>query len=378
MNTAFFVNARPITAKVYYALMGVFALIATLFISGCASTPAAPAASVSADKPTVALVLGGGGARGFAHIGVIDALESSGIRPDMVVGTSAGAMVGALYASGKSPKELSKLAQSFNQNDVIVIKPSQDGLLDGDKIREFINANVNNQPIEKLPMRFVAVATDSRTKTAATFRQGDTGFAVQASSSLPKLFAPVSINGVRYVDGGQSALVPARVARSLGADVVISVDLMGYAPAKNASTPSVEIERNDKGVKLAWGKDTLELPINLDGLNKQMKDLPISINVEKLLSFIPKKASIPLPQGAPENLPTSKQDIAKFINLANIGTNAKTNPADLAASDVVIAPDLSAFLVFDTGERTALMDAGRNAANAALPQIKSAIKEHRK
>jgi NTE family protein len=196
------------------------------------SSPVAPAASVAKPPPRIALVLGGGGTRGFAHIGVIKQLESQGIVPSIIVGTSAGAVVGALYARGYSGLELHQIAINMEEEHVVDLawlnyKPVALMLspIDGTALELFINRNVQNYPMEKLPRKLAVVATDQHSGEMIVFERGDTGRAVRASSSVPGVFRPVLISGRYYVDGGLVRPVPVSVARSLGADFVVAVDI---------------------------------------------------------------------------------------------------------------------------------------------------------
>jgi NTE family protein len=196
---------------------------AALLLSACASLNGKPPEPPA--KPVIALALGGGAAKGFAHIGVIKALEAQGIVPDIVVGTSAGSVVGAMYASGKSGFELQTLAISLDESQVSDWSLPDRGVLKGDALAAFINKAVNNVTIEKLPKKFGAVATDLASGEPIVFRSGDTGTAVRASSSVPGVFQPVAIRGREYVDGGLVSPVPVRFAREMGANFVIAVDI---------------------------------------------------------------------------------------------------------------------------------------------------------
>lgn len=173
----------------------------------------------------IALALGGGAARGFAHIGVIKALEAQGIRPDMVVGTSAGSVVGALYASGLSGFELQQIALQMEEEVVADWTLPNRGVLKGEALQDFINQKLKNQSIQKLPKPMGVVATDLQSGELVLFRQGNTGMAVRASSALPGVYQPVEISGREYVDGGLTSPVPAQSARAMGADFVIAVDI---------------------------------------------------------------------------------------------------------------------------------------------------------
>ena len=196
----------------------------SLSLAACSTFSSKPVEPPPA-KPVIALALGGGAAKGFAHIGVIKALEAQGIVPDIVVGTSAGSVVGAMYAAGKSGFELQTLAITLDESQVSDWSLPDRGVLKGDALAAFINKAIGNVQIEKLPKRFGAVATDLASGEPIVFRSGDTGTAVRASSSVPGIFQPVSIRGREYVDGGLVSPVPVRFAREMGATFVIAVDI---------------------------------------------------------------------------------------------------------------------------------------------------------
>lgn len=204
-------------------------LLLAAFLSACVSPPpVSPIPTpVATPKPPlkIALALGGGAARGFAHIGVIKALEAQGIAPDMVVGSSAGSVVGALYASGMSGFEMQKLALGMEEDMVADWTLPNRGVLKGEALQDFINQKVKNLSIQKLPKPLGVVTTDLQSGEMVLFRLGNTGIAVRASSALPGVFQPVEISGRDYVDGGLTSPVPAQSARTMGADFVIAVDI---------------------------------------------------------------------------------------------------------------------------------------------------------
>jgi NTE family protein len=216
-----------------------FIIFLLLNITACTGTKVAPSSNTpGADRPParIALALGGGAARGFAHIGVIKALEAQGISPDIIVGTSAGSVVGALYASGLNGFQIQELSMNMEEDQVLdgsglyrciaeTLISDKRGCIVGQALQNFINKNVNGRPIEKLNKTFAAVATNLSNGEMAVFRSGNTGMAVRASSSVPVFFQPVTISGQDYVDGGLVAPVPSSVARSIGADFVIAVDI---------------------------------------------------------------------------------------------------------------------------------------------------------
>jgi NTE family protein len=232
-------------------------LLATLgaaaLVAGCGSTPTQPAAPVAAAPAPVplpprhvkiALALGGGAARGFAHIGVIKALEAQGIVPDIVVGTSAGSVVGALYASGYNGFQLQKIALDMDETTIsdwaIPFFSKSSGVLKGEALQAYVNKAVHNQPIEKLKIPFGAVATDLKTGQPILFRRGNTGMAVRASSSVPGVFQPVVIGNRTYVDGGLVAPVPVRFAKEMGAEFIIAVNISSATEAQ-ATASSMDV-----------------------------------------------------------------------------------------------------------------------------------------
>lgn len=186
------------------------------------SSKAAP----RADAPKVALVLGSGSARGFAHIGVIKALEAARIKPDLIVGTSAGALVGAFYAAGFTGAQMEDLAIKVKDIDIVDMNSgSKRGMIIGDTLQTFVNRATRDRAIEALGIPFIAVATALRTGEVMTFRKGDLGLAVRASCSVPGVFIPPKVNDIEYVDGALVSPVPVRIAREAGADFVIAVDV---------------------------------------------------------------------------------------------------------------------------------------------------------
>ena len=212
-------------------------LLLIALLSACAAPPPAPTPPIPTPKPPlkIALVLGGGAARGFAHIGVIKALEAQGIVPSMVVGTSAGSVVGALYASGMSGFDLQKQALQMEEDMVADWTLPNRGVFKGEALQSFINQKVKNLPIQKMPKPLGVVATDLQSGEKVLFRTGNTGMAVRASSTVPGVFQPVDINGRDFVDGGLTSPVPAQSARSMGADFVIAVDISTSAAGKSSA-----------------------------------------------------------------------------------------------------------------------------------------------
>jgi NTE family protein len=203
-------------------------LLLLLLIGGCRALPTAPPPQFVQVPPKIALVLGGGGTRGFAHVGVIKAFASNGITPDIIiVGTSAGSVVGVLYAAGYSASDLERVALQMDDSMVADWSLLDRGFIKGKSLQDFVNREVQNRPLEKLNMPFAVVVTDLKSGERRVFRSGDTGVAVRASSSVPGVFQPVEIDGREYVDGGLVSPVPVDVARTMGATLVIAVDISG-------------------------------------------------------------------------------------------------------------------------------------------------------
>lgn len=191
-------------------------------------------------RPSIALVLGGGGLRGFAHIGVLRALEEHGIKPDIVVGTSAGALVGAAYASGTTVGQLEAAALDIDVLGLIDLTLDEGGLMRGDEIAHWIDRTTHGKRIETFPMRFGAVATDLDSGDAVMMSSGAPGDAVRASSAVPGATVPVAYSGGFLVDGGVSSLVPVRFARAMGARAIIAVDVYcGRSDTATLSAPAV-------------------------------------------------------------------------------------------------------------------------------------------
>ena len=216
-------------------------------LAGCqsvppASRPGAPAApSAPPDSPPrtlrpprLGLALGSGAARGFAHIGVIQVLEEAGIRPTLVAGTSAGSLVAALYASGKTGAQMAELAISMDESSLTDWSFPGRGLIRGEALARYVRAQTGGRNIEQLPMPLGIVATDLDSGEAILFQRGDLGQAVRASSAVPAVFQPVRIGSREYVDGGLVSPVPVRSARQMGAEVVLAVDISS-GPDGNAT-----------------------------------------------------------------------------------------------------------------------------------------------
>ena len=281
---------------------------AGLLLSGCGSLglgKSSPPAAPAKPKAVVALALGGGASKGFAHIGVLKVLQENRIPVDIVTGTSAGAVVGSLYASGMSPDRLELEAEILQKTDVVDLTLSTSGFIKGDKLQDFINQKVRNRQIQQFPKKFAAVATEFGTGRMAAINYGNAGQAVRASVSIPNVFQPTVINGKRYVDGGLVAPVPVTAARNMGANVVIAVDISAR-PAKLGS-----------GGFLAYLDQSLNI-MSAAALNSELSkaDVVIKPQVQRLGAvggFDEKAQAIQLgEQAARAALPQIRAALAKY------------------------------------------------------------------
>lgn len=230
----------------YFRCLPIVSTVVLLAVAGCANKPPAPApitppTAVQAPRAIkIGLALGGGAARGFTHIGVIKVLEAQGLTPHFIAGTSAGAVVGALYAAGSDGFELQKLAHKLDEAKFSDWSLPDRGVLKGESLQQFINDAVGQRPLEALNKPLAVVATDLQSGESIVFRTGNTGMAVRASATVPGIFRPVAINGREYVDGGLSSPVPVRSVRHMGADVVIAVDISAR-PGKQSLRGTLDI-----------------------------------------------------------------------------------------------------------------------------------------
>jgi NTE family protein len=206
-------------------LIGMLFMIALL--SACVSTQGPN--GIEGPRPKIALVLGGGAARGFAHVGVIRALEQEKIPIDLIVGTSVGSLIGAIYASDANSFELEWTAFTLEKDDVfdygLMSAFTGMGLAKGDKLEEFVKKKIAPANIENLKLPFAAVATDLNRGKRVVLDHGSVARAVRASSAIPGVFNPVDYQGKLLVDGGVMDNIPIAVAREKGAELVIAVDI---------------------------------------------------------------------------------------------------------------------------------------------------------
>jgi NTE family protein len=231
--------------------------LGTLLLVGCASVPPTlppaseppPAAVAPPDPPPVltraprlGLALGGGAARGFAHIGVIQELERVGVHAELVAGTSAGSLVAALYASGMPGAEIERLALQMQEAEIAdwSLPILGRGLLRGEALQRYVRRMIDGRLIQDMKIPLGVLATDLKSGQGVLFRRGDTATAVRASSAVPGVFSPVKIGDTEYVDGGLVAPVPVRQAREMGAELVLAVDISS-APEGNGASGGLQV-----------------------------------------------------------------------------------------------------------------------------------------
>ncbi len=210
-------------------------LLAGLLVLVACATPPAPAPTPTPEvrapepkkMPKIGLALGGGAARGFAHIGVLQVLEEEGIKPDFIAGTSAGSLVAAFYASGKTGGQLTWLADAMDESQLTdwTLPFAGRGVLRGEALGKYINSQLNGLKIEDMKIPLGIVATDLQTGDGILFRRGDVATAVRASSAVPSVFEPVRIGNRDYVDGGLVSPVPVLYVKQMGAQYIIAVDI---------------------------------------------------------------------------------------------------------------------------------------------------------
>ena len=232
-------------------MLALVMVAASLVLSGCAVSPVVPGIEpppvvviqpIVKQPPRIGLALGGGAARGFAHVGVIQVLEEAGIKVDLVAGTSAGSLVAAIYASGKNGTQLQQVSEAMEEAMLTdwTLPLFNRGMLRGEAMARYVNTQVAGRLIEAMPLPLGIVATDLNSGEAILFRRGDTGSAVRASSAVPSVFQPVKISGHEYVDGGLVSPVPVRSARAMGAELVIAVDISS-APEGNPAGDTLQV-----------------------------------------------------------------------------------------------------------------------------------------
>lgn len=235
-------------------------ILSLLLLCGChpvytpTETSSAEIPTFTAQKPIkLALVLGGGGSKGLAHLGAIQELEAAGIHPDLIVGCSAGAMAGALYADGQPMEGLEKSFLPLKRADLLDITYLRPilGLADGKSLQNLMRKSLKAKTFEELKIPLIVVATDLRTGDIIEISQGDIATGVGASCAYPGVFKPVQLFGRHLIDGGASCPVPVAIAKKHGAEKVIAIDLAGKLPE---SSPRHLFGIGKRSIEIAYRK----------------------------------------------------------------------------------------------------------------------------
>lgn len=293
-------------------------------------------------KPRLGLALGSGSARGWAHIGIIQALEAAGIRPDVVCGTSIGALVGAAYAAG----DLERLEAWVRQLNVVNVAALMDfgltgGMLKGERLMRAFRDSFQDRDIEDLKMPYAAVATALQTGTEVWLRRGPAMEAVRASIALPGLFAPVWRDGRLLVDGGLVNPVPVSLARAMDADIVIAVDLNTDILSRHLrqEAEAKSVANTDEPVQAAWLQRMQE---NLSGL-------------------LPGSHSAELP------MPSTINVLASSLNIMQARITRSRMAGD--PPDITLTPRLAHLALLDFHRAGEAIAEGERAVKAALPLL---------
>lgn len=291
-------------------------------------------------KPRVGLALGSGSARGWAHVGVIRALEQAGIRPDIVCGTSAGALVGAAYAAGELDRfEQWLLGMRFTDVVGFMDVSLSGGMLKGERLMEFFRRSFVDRPIEELAIPFAAVGTALHTGAEVWLREGSTVEAVRASIALPALFTPVLRDGMTLVDGGLVNPVPVSLARAMGAEVVIAVDLSSDILGRHL-TEDTRAEEAPGSPIAEWMHKLQE---NLGGLiSTDSADEP--------------------------RLPSMLDVMASSINIMQVRITRSRMAGD--PPEVIVSPRLAHLGLFDFHRAKEAIEEGKRAVEAILHNLR--------
>lgn len=291
-------------------------------------------------KPRVGLALGSGSARGWAHVGVIRALEQVGIRPDLVCGTSVGAMVGAAYAAGELDR-FEKWVRGMGITDVVGFMDVSlsGGLIKGERLMEFFRRNFVDRPIGELAMPFAAVATALQTGAEVWLREGSTVEAVRASLAMPAMFTPVLREGQLLVDGALVNPVPVSLARAMGAEILIAVDL-------NSDVVDHHLRQDH------------QTEVHTSQVGEWMRKLQDNLGAL-------------MPPHAPDEpqLPSMFHVVASSLNIMQVRITRSRMAGE--PPDVIVAPRLGHFDLLDFRRASEAIEEGRRAVEACLPSLRS-------
>ncbi len=304
-------------------------------------------------KLRIGLALGGGAARGWAHVGVIRVLEQAGIKPDIVCGTSIGALVGATYAEGNLDSFEAWLAKLGIKDMISLVDVRMNGgMIKGEKLMEFFRSSFVERQIEELDIPFAAIATDLHTGAEVWLREGSTIEAVRASIAIPALFTPAVHEGRLLVDGGLTNPVPVSVARAMGADIVIAVDLNSDIVGRHLhdkpepeSVPEAEAQTSEIG---EW-------------IRKLQENL---------------SAYIPSVSNDDPKLPSMLDVIANSINIMQVRITRSRMAGE--PPDIIVTPRLARLGLLDFYRSEEAIAEGKRAMEAELPELKALLKYDRK
>ena len=297
----------------------------------------------------IGLALGGGGAKGFAHIGVLKALEEAGIRPHVVAGTSVGALVGAVYSAGRLQR-LEERAAAISLTDIpMLLSPSWSfkGFFSGKNAIELLNDIIDIERIEDLPIPYAAVCSDLDRGVVVTLTSGPLKEAIRASISIPAVFTPVVRGDLLLVDGGLVDPVPVQAAKALGADVVIAIDLFGMPPENGSS-----LRRRGFADKL-W-------PAGISNALSYLRAL--ATKQPKNEAPTPRDRALSMIDVLERTLGTSQRILTEY--------RLRENPADL-----VICPEVYDVGLLDFHRGEPVIELGFNAGKAAVPEIEKLLKQ---
>jgi NTE family protein len=301
-----------------------------------------------ATRPRIGLALGGGSARGWAHIGVMRALADAGIDPDIVCGTSIGALVGAAYVGGELD-HLEAWVRSLRLQTVVSFLDVSlnGGLIKGDKLIAFFRAHFVDRDFSELARPFGAVATDLRNGREVWLREGGVSDAVRASIALPELFTPVRHAGGWLVDGGLVNPVPVSLCRAMGADVVIAVDLNSDLLGRHLKPKPAPRPRKR-------GKAATPVDAMLAHLQSSISQLGLSSGID-----------------AADTPPAMLDVLASSINIMQVLITRSRLAGEPA--DVMITPRLADLGLLEFHRASIAIEAGRRAAADILPQLQARL-----
>ncbi len=310
----------------------------------------------------IGLALGSGIAKGFAHVGVLEALEKNDIKVDYIAGTSMGAVVGALYASGMKVDEIRKVIKNIKWEELVDFTLPGKGILSGKKIEIFLRELLKGKTFRKLKIPLRIVATDIVNGEKIIFKSGDVASAVRASISLPGIFVPYRHGGKIYVDGGVVDPVPVNVVRSMGADIVIGVDLSTELRQVVLSSGKYKVPKFLGKLKQIMIKQEIQL-LREEYVKKRKYVLlkPLLNNYDKIAGLFKKKKI-----KSPEMLRVS-------FNSINIMINELSRFA-ASSADFIVKPDLRGISVFDFDKSLEIAERGKKATNSIVREIKNFIK----